>query len=48
MKKTAWIDRANRVISFHPMEGREVYREEENDFWRYIVELCSVGYRVGG
>lgn len=42
----AWIDRDEKIISFHPIESGELLAAEEHTFWEKVITLCKVGYRI--
>lgn len=44
--KRAWIDAANRIVSFQKITPASCYTAEEPEFWPHIMELVSVGYRL--
>lgn len=44
--KRAWIHEAERLISFHWIEGATLYEEEESLFWDRIKKLGFQGYRI--
>ena len=46
IKKTAWIDTGNRIISFRSLETAMVYCDEEAAFWRRLLTLMHRGYKV--
>lgn len=46
IKKTAWIDTGNRIISFRSLENAMVYCDEEAAFWRRLLTLMHCGYKV--
>ena len=46
IRKSAWIDAANRIVSFQKIGQAACYTAEEPEFWPHIMELVSVGYRL--
>ncbi len=46
ISKNAWIDAANRIVSFQQIEEAACYTADEPEFWPHIMELVSVGYRL--
>ena len=45
--KQAWIDRNGKLISFHSIDSGPVMEEaEETTFWKKIVSLTYIGYRI--
>ena len=44
--REAWLDKENRIVSFHEIPGGRYYSAEEHDFWQIIVSLILAGYRV--
>ena len=42
----AWIDEASRLISFHQIRGAKKYCAENDEFWKYIIRLGRLGYRL--
>lgn len=44
--KKAWIDSANRIVSFQQIREASCYTADESDFWPHIMELVNVGYRL--
>lgn len=46
IRKSAWIDAANRIVSFQQISQGACYTAEEPEFWPHIMELVSVGYRL--
>ena len=42
----AWLDKENRIVSFHKIPNCRYYSAEEHDFWQMIVSLILAGYRV--
>ena len=45
-KKIAWIDEANRIVSFHAIDNSEVIQKTERQFWIFISGLMHTGYRI--
>lgn len=35
--KSAWIDRAKRLVSFVRIQGAEIYTAPEEEFWSQIL-----------
>lgn len=46
IRKRAWIDTANRIVSFQQIGQAACYTADEPEFWPHIMELVSVGYRL--
>lgn len=46
IRKHAWIDAANRIVSFQKMGDAPCYIADESDFWPHIMALVNVGYRL--
>lgn len=46
IRKSAWIDAANRIVSFQQIGEASCYTADEPEFWPHIMELVSVGYRL--
>ena len=46
IRKRAWIDAANRIVSFQQIGEAACYTASEPEFWPHIMELVSVGYRL--
>lgn len=46
VRKNAWIDAANRIVSFQQITDASCYTAEESDFWPHIMALVNVGYRL--
>ncbi|MDY4222130.1 MAG: hypothetical protein SOX71_06495 [Candidatus Faecousia sp.] len=46
IRKSAWIDAANRIVSFQQIGEAACYTADEPEFWPHIMELVSVGYRL--
>ena len=44
--KKAWLIRETKVISFHEVEGSDLYEAEEDEFWTHILYLMNQGYRI--
>ena len=44
--KQAWIDRNGKLISFHSIDSGPVMEAEETTFWKKIVSLTYIGYRI--
>ena len=44
--KQAWIDRDGKLISFHSIDSGQVMEAEETTFWKKIVSLTYIGYRI--
>lgn len=44
--KKAWIDAANRIVSFRQIVGASCYTANEPEFWPHIMSLVNVGYRL--
>ena len=44
-EKIAWIDEANKIVSFHAIDNGEMITKESL-FWDFLFELTSAGYRV--
>lgn len=44
--KKAWLIRETKVVSFHEVEGSELYEAEEDEFWKYIISLMNQEYRM--
>ena len=45
-EKIAWIDEANKIVSFHAIDNGEMITKAESLFWDFLFELTSAGYRV--
>ena len=45
-EKIAWIDEANKIVSFHAIDNGEMITKSESLFWDFLFELTSAGYRV--
>ena len=43
---TAWISEEQKVICFHEVADFEMFCSEEQSFWKHIMELTSLGYRL--
>lgn len=46
VRKNAWIDAANRIVSFQQISDASCYCADETDFWPHIMALVKVGYRL--
>ena len=46
IRKSSWIDVANRIVSFQQIGEASCYTADEPEFWPHIMELVSVGYRL--
>ncbi len=46
MRKTAWINEQDRIISFEQQDNADAYCEEATAFWEQILTLMQNGYRV--
>lgn len=46
IRKSAWIDAANRIVSFQQTIEGACYTADEPEFWPHIMELVNVGYRL--
>lgn len=46
IRKRAWIDSANRIVSFQQIGEAACYTADESDFWPHIMELVNIGYRL--
>lgn len=46
VRKSAWIDSVNRIVSFQKMTDASCFTAAESDFWTHIMELVNVGYRL--
>ena len=46
IQKSAWIDAANRIVSFEQIVEAACYTADEPEFWPHIMELVSIGYRL--
>lgn len=46
VSKRAWIDAANRIVSFQKIGDASCYIADEPDFWPHIMALVNVGYRL--
>lgn len=46
MRKIAWINERDRIISFDRQENAEAYCDEPAAFWEQILTLMQNGYRV--
>lgn len=44
--KKAWLIRETKVVSFHEVEGSDLYEAEEDEFWTHILYLINQGYRI--
>ena len=42
----AWLDEAQRIVSFHAIPGGRYFTAAETEFWARIVALVLDGYRV--
>lgn len=42
----AWLDKENRIVSFHEIQDSRYYSAEESEFWQMIVGLVLTGYKV--
>ena len=45
-EKTAWIDEANKIVSFHAVGNGTMTRKAESLFWDFISGLANSGYRI--
>ena len=45
-QKIAWIDEANRILSFHAIDSGKVIQETESLFWDFVRGLMKAGYRI--
>ena len=45
-QEIAWIDEANRILSFHAIDSGKVIQETESLFWDFVRGLMSAGYRI--
>jgi hypothetical protein len=43
----AWIDDEAKVIVFWETDSARIYSTGEGAFWRYIMDLVMMGYRIG-
>ena len=41
-----WIDNANRIFAFHPIENGIMITKNINYFWEYVCGLTELGFRV--
>lgn len=46
IRKSAWIDSDNRIVSFQQIGAASCYTADEPEFWPHIMALVSVGYRL--
>lgn len=46
IQKHAWIDSANRIVSFNKIREATCYTAIELEFWSHIMELVNIGYRL--
>lgn len=46
VRKSAWIDADNRIVSFQQTREGACYTADEPEFWPHIMELVRVGYRL--
>lgn len=46
LRKSAWIDAVNRIVSFNKITDASFYMAAEEDFWPHIMSLVNVGYRL--
>lgn len=46
IRKIAWIDVINRIVSFQKIGEASCYTADEPEFWPHIMELVNVGYRL--
>lgn len=44
--KKAWIIRETKVVSFHKVDGTDLYEADEDEFWTHILRLINQGYRI--
>lgn len=44
--KQAWIDRDGKLNSFHSIDSGQGMEAEETTFWKKIVSLTYIGYRI--
>ena len=42
----AWLDKENRIVSFHEIPDSRYYSAEEHDFWQMLDDLIMTGYLV--
>ena len=43
----AWVNKEERIVTFHPLEGYEIVTFQSNeDKLIYVYHLCESGYRV--
>ena len=45
-EKIAWIDEANKIVSFHAIDNGEMITKAESLFWDFLFGLTESGYRV--
>lgn len=46
IRKRAWIDSVNRIVSFRQICDAACFSAGETDFWSHIMKLVDVGYRL--
>lgn len=46
VRKSAWIDAVNRIVSFRKISDASCYTADEPVFWPHIIALVNVGYRL--
>ena len=42
----AWLDEANRVVSFHAIPAARYFHAAAEEFWPLILTLVLSGYRI--
>lgn len=43
----AWVNKEEKIVTFHPLEGYEIATFQSNeDKLIYVYHLCESGYRI--
>ena len=42
----AWLDKTNRIVSFHAIPAARHFRAAGEEFWSLILTLVLSGYRI--
>ena len=45
-EKTAWIDKENKIVSFHAIDNGKMIVKTETLFWDFLFRLTNSGYRI--
>ena len=45
-EKTAWIDKENKIVSFHAIDNGKMIVKTDTLFWDFLFRLTNSGYRI--